>query len=181
MGWQGDADGILKHCFDTLTTTGWHADGGWIHLFNPDGTVRDETRDTYDHCFVLFGLAWLYQGDRMRRKRASGPTGRSTIWTAISPTMPMAASTRPIDRKLPRRANPHMHFLEAMLAWYEATGEEKYLDRAQAMVMLFDRHFFDESDGHAVGVLQGRLVGQPQLAESKPASSPVITTNGPGF
>jgi mannose/cellobiose epimerase-like protein (N-acyl-D-glucosamine 2-epimerase family) len=146
MGWQGDADGVLRHCFDTLTTTGWHADGGWIHLFNPDGTVQDETRDTYDHCFVLFGLAWLY------RATGAAEAREWADWTLDYMDRHLADHAHggfyeTNDRKLPRRANPHMHFLEAMMAWYEATGEEKYLDRAQAMVMLFDRHFFDEQTG----------------------------------
>lgn len=146
MGWQGDADDILDHCFETLTTTGWHADGGWIHLFNADGSVCDETRDTYDHCFVLFGLAWLY--------RATG-RGDARDWadrTIDYMDRHLADHAHggyyeTADRTLPRRANPHMHFLEAMLAWYEATGEEVFLDRAQAMVMLFDRHFFDAATG----------------------------------
>jgi mannose-1-phosphate guanylyltransferase/mannose-6-phosphate isomerase len=146
MGWQGDVDTILDHCFHTLTTTGWHRDGGWIHLFNPDGSVRDETRDTYDHCFVLFGLAWYYRA-----------TGRAEArewanWTIDYMDRCLADHAwggyyESHDRQLPRRANPHMHFLEAMLAWYEATGEEQFLDRAQAMVMLFDRHFHDPATG----------------------------------
>ncbi|WP_223479115.1 AGE family epimerase/isomerase [Oricola indica] len=146
MGWPGDADGVLEHCFHTLTTTGWHGDGGWIHLFNPDGSVRDETRDTYDHCFVMFGLAWLY--------RATGkPEAREWAdWTLDYMDRHLADHAHggyyeTDGRKLPRRANPHMHFLEAMMAWYEATGEEKFLDRAQAMVRLFDRHFFDSATG----------------------------------
>jgi mannose-1-phosphate guanylyltransferase/mannose-6-phosphate isomerase len=146
IGWEGDADGILKHCFDTLTTTGWHPDGGWIHLYNTDGSIRDETRDTYDHCFVLFGLAWLFRATGWEEAKEWGD------WTLDYMDRHLADHAHggyyeSVDRKLPRRANPHMHFLEAMLAWYEATGDEKYLDRAQAMVMLFDRHFFDKSTG----------------------------------
>jgi mannose/cellobiose epimerase-like protein (N-acyl-D-glucosamine 2-epimerase family) len=48
---------------------------------------------------------------------------------------------------LPRRANPHMHLLEAMLAWFEATGEARFLDRANALAGLFARHFFDPATG----------------------------------
>ena len=47
----------------------------------------------------------------------------------------------------PRRANPHMHFLEAMLAWHDATGETAFLDRAEAMIDLFQNHFFDAGTG----------------------------------
>jgi mannose/cellobiose epimerase-like protein (N-acyl-D-glucosamine 2-epimerase family) len=64
VGWEGDARAVLEHCFTTLTTTGWHAEGGWIHLWNPDGTVKDPQRDTYDQCFVLLALAWLWKATK---------------------------------------------------------------------------------------------------------------------
>lgn len=42
-----------------------------------------------------------------------------------------------------RRSNPHMHLLEAFLAWYAATGERGYLRRAARIIDLFRSHFFD--------------------------------------
>ena len=146
IGWEGDSDRILRHLFETLTRTGWHRDGGWIHLFNPDGTVADQSRDTYDQCFTLFGLAWLF--------RATGwPEARSWATRTLD-FMDRALADgdaggyfEDLDRSLPRRANPHMHCLEAMLAWFDATGDQQFLDRARSVVALFDRHFFDAETG----------------------------------
>ena len=42
-----------------------------------------------------------------------------------------------------RRSNPHMHLLEAFLAWHQATGERAYLRRAARIIDLFRSHFFD--------------------------------------
>jgi len=42
-----------------------------------------------------------------------------------------------------RRSNPHMHLLEAFLAWHKATGERAYLRRAARIIDLFRSHFFD--------------------------------------
>ena len=42
-----------------------------------------------------------------------------------------------------RRSNPHMHLLEAFLAWYQATGERAHLRRAARIIDLFRSHFFD--------------------------------------
>ena len=42
-----------------------------------------------------------------------------------------------------RRSNPHMHLLEAFLAWYDATGNRDYLQRAARIVDLFRHHMFD--------------------------------------
>ena len=49
--------------------------------------------------------------------------------------------------KLPRRQNPHMHLLEALLALHVATGEKNWLRRAGAMVDLFKRRFADPQTG----------------------------------
>src|SRR2546430_13023820 len=50
--------------------------------------------------------------------------------------------------KLPRRQNPHMHLLEALLALHVATGEKNWLRRAGALVDLFKRRFADRSEEH---------------------------------
>jgi mannose/cellobiose epimerase-like protein (N-acyl-D-glucosamine 2-epimerase family) len=42
-----------------------------------------------------------------------------------------------------RRSNPHMHLLEAFLAWHTATGERAHLRRAARIIDLFRSHFFD--------------------------------------
>ena len=49
--------------------------------------------------------------------------------------------------KLPRRQNPHMHLLEALLALHVATGEKNWLRRAGALVDLFKRRFVDPQTG----------------------------------
>ena len=52
--------------------------------------------------------------------------------------------------KLPRRQNPHMHLLEALLALHEATQEKNWLRRATALVDLFKRRFFDPETGAVI-------------------------------
>jgi mannose-6-phosphate isomerase len=47
---------------------------------------------------------------------------------------------------LPRRANPHMHLLEALLAWRDE-GWEEAADRAGQVVELFRTRFFDSERG----------------------------------
>ncbi|MDZ7824250.1 MAG: AGE family epimerase/isomerase [Ahrensia sp.] len=152
MGWQSpdekaSADYVLRHLLATLIDTGWHkSEGGFIHLYNPDGTVQDDTRDTYDQCFVLLGLAWLHRAKGWPEARAWADKTLAYMDAYLSD--PIHGGYFENNRKdKPRRANPHMHFLEAMLGWYEATGEEDYLNRAQKIVTLFERHFFDAPTG----------------------------------
>ena len=142
LGWDGDARGVLTHCFDTLTSTGWHPDGGWIHLWNTDGTVRDPQRDTYDQCFVLLALAWLWKATQWPEAREWAD--RTIAYMDANLVDHAHGGFYESSLRLDyRRANPHMHYLEAMQAWYEVTGEQAFLDRAQTSVDLFKSVFFD--------------------------------------
>ncbi|MEO1745022.1 MAG: AGE family epimerase/isomerase [Pseudomonadota bacterium] len=147
LGWDGMDDATLRALFGTLVSTGWHEEeGGFIHLYKPDGTVKDPMRDTYDQCFVLLGCAWLHRSKGWPEARHWAD--KTLNWMDATLTDPVHGGyLENSDKDLPRRANPHMHFLEAMLAWYEATGEEDYLNRAAAMVNLFQTHFFDAATG----------------------------------
>lgn len=147
LGWDADlSDKVLRHCFDTLINTGWHEEGGFIHLYNPDGTVQNPTRDTYDQCFVLLGLAWLFKAKNWPEARQWGDKTLQYMDDRLFDPIHGGFFDSEAKSGL-RRANPHMHFLEAMLAWYEATGESHFLDRAEKMVELFLAHFFDPETG----------------------------------
>lgn len=148
LGWEGGPPDLLEHCFNTLVQTGWHEDGGWIHLWNADGTVMDAQRDTYDQCFVLLALAWLWRATKWPEARE---WAERTIAYMDDHLVDRAnggfyESSLRLDY---RRANPHMHYLEAMQAWYEVTGERAFLDRAQTAVDLFVNVFF-EADSWSV-------------------------------
>jgi mannose-6-phosphate isomerase len=47
----------------------------------------------------------------------------------------------------PRRQNPHMHVFEALLSFYETTGEALHLARAGALARLFEEKLFDRQRG----------------------------------
>ena len=146
LGWNRDeCVRITDHCLNTLITTGWHDDGGFIHLYNPDGTIQDDMRDMYDQCFVLLAMATLWQATKSPLAKEWGEkTLKFVDETLADPDLGgYFETTKKSDI---RRANPHMHFFEAMLAWYEATGEQDYLDRAAKLVDLFKTKFFDHEN-----------------------------------
>ena len=68
-------------------------DGGWFRAVSVDGATLDNTRDAYDHAFVLFALAWYCRatGDRAR---SSSPTRPGSSCSTGWPIRSTAASSR---------------------------------------------------------------------------------------
>ena len=145
MGWDGNYEEVLDHCVNTLINTGWHDDGGFIHLYNLDGTIQDDTRDAYDQCFVLLGFAALWKAQKNPLAKEWGEKTLQFMDRQFADEKNGGYFETPGGSDI-RRANPHMHFFEAMLAWYEATGEEDYLDRAKKIIDLFKTKFFDHEN-----------------------------------
>src|SRR2546423_1470670 len=126
-------------------------DGGWFRAVSVEGATLDNTRDAYDHAFVLFALAWYFRatGDtsavqladatwHFMQQRLADPC-RGGVFEEFVPGR--------AEGKIPRRQNPHMHLLEAVLALHVATGEKNWLRRAGALVDLFKRRFTDPEAG----------------------------------
>jgi mannose/cellobiose epimerase-like protein (N-acyl-D-glucosamine 2-epimerase family) len=129
-------------------------DGGWFRAVSVDGATLDDTRDAYDHAFVLFALAWYFRATndtsaiqladatwRFMQQRLADPQ-HGGFFEAFAPGRTGA--------KLPRRQNPHMHLLEAVLALHAATGEKNWLRRATALVDLFKRRLVDPATGAVI-------------------------------
>lgn len=147
-GWEGPADELIAHGLDFIVGKGRNARGGFIRTFNPDGTVADATEDAYDHAFVLLALAHAHAAGHRDALAIGGETfGFLDAHLAETNNGGFLETADGADM---RRSNPHMHLLEAFLAWNEVTGEQRYLDRAAAIVELFRERFFD-SDNWALG------------------------------
>src|SRR6185369_6058486 len=111
----------------------------------------DNARDAYDHAFVLFALAWYCRatGDRNVIQLADATWEFMQHRLADPQHGGFLEEFAPgrAGMKLPRRQNPHMHLLEALLALHVATGEKNWLRRAGTLVDLFKRKFVDPHNG----------------------------------
>jgi len=125
--------------------------GGFVHRIAGDGAVIDGRRDLYDHAFMALAGVWAW--------RATGETaGLSLMEEAFA--FIDGALADPVhggwregveadgspDAGL-RRANPHMHLLEASLAAHTLTGDAAHCDRALVIGDLFEQRFFDSPTG----------------------------------
>ena len=140
-GWDGPADRLIAHGVDFIATKARTSDGGWVRTLDVDGSVLDATEDAYDHACVLLALAHAH---RAGNKDAEG-LGRTTFdfLDERLEDRNMRGFLETSQGEGLRRTNPHMHLLEAFLAWYHATGNRQYLRRASRVIDLFRSHFFD--------------------------------------
>lgn len=136
-----------KQAAESLRRLAWAPDGkpGWVHRLKADGSVADDRRDLYDQAFMLLGFTWLAKATGEARYAAWVEETLDYIDRHL--TSPQEGWMESDRNELPRRQNPHMHLLEASLALYETTGELRHLTRADAIVALFKRHFFDDEAG----------------------------------
>jgi mannose/cellobiose epimerase-like protein (N-acyl-D-glucosamine 2-epimerase family) len=130
-------------------------EGGVAWRFDLDSKPVDLTRDLYDHAFVLlaFSAAAPVMGpDSLRQDACQLLDYIDTRFRHAE-----AGYEESIPSTQPRRQNPHMHLLEALLAAHDSFGEVVYFERAQALIDLFLDRFFQPNDGALPEYFDGRL------------------------
>jgi mannose/cellobiose epimerase-like protein (N-acyl-D-glucosamine 2-epimerase family) len=121
------------------------ADGGFAWRFDLDNQPIDQTRDLYDHAFVLLAFAAAADVVGADRLRADAVALVEHIATQF--VHPHGGYREGIPAAEPRRQNPHMHLFEALLAASEAFGSERFFDYASDLALLFAARFFQAKDG----------------------------------
>lgn len=116
--------------------------GGWAKALGEGGVVLDPTLDLYDMAFVLFALGWRYRAAKEPEILAAAHATLDFIEARMSDAEG-AGYWHVWPPQGHRQQNPHMHLLEASLATFEASGDQRFLDQADTIVELFKRRFFD--------------------------------------
>jgi len=146
-GWLDDADAIASKGFDFLVEKACpdEAQRGCVHILRDDGAVIDDRRDLYDQAFLLLACAGrITAANCAHAKSVANATAEFLDRELASPHGGWFESDK---KELPRRQNPHMHLFEAFMALFEATGDAYWGEKAKAVLVLFDLHFFNESTG----------------------------------
>lgn len=116
--------------------------GGWAHKSSSDGKISDSTEDLYDHAFIMLAGATSYRVLKDDRGLAIAQAALEHVQTNWS-DLQNGGFQEGSEPATERRANPHMHLLEAFLALYRATQDDRYLSLAKDIVVLFESRFFD--------------------------------------
>jgi mannose/cellobiose epimerase-like protein (N-acyl-D-glucosamine 2-epimerase family) len=152
---------MMERCAD--------GDGRFRHAIAADGTTIDGRADLYDLAFVLFACAWYARATGTR-----DPLGRAEqVMGFIERHLaaPHGGFAEDDRGALPRRQNPHMHLLEACHALAEASGEQRWLDRASRLVELLRARLIDPATG---------TLGEFFAADWRPAEGPAGALREPG-
>lgn len=147
LGWTGHARGLVRHGLDTLQRQHLSgSEGIVVPLVAPGGKVLGTAFDLYDHAFVLFGLAAAHAiGEEPAHLEAQAIALLERMrdgWCH-----PLAGFEEAQPRQLPLKANPHMHILEASLAWRETGASPAWDALADEIANLCLSHFLDAETG----------------------------------
>jgi mannose/cellobiose epimerase-like protein (N-acyl-D-glucosamine 2-epimerase family) len=146
MGWMGDPVPLVSGGLDFFLSHYRRADGLFRTLCAPDGAALDEQAFLYDQAFVLLALA--------ASQKVLGPTSalihesqalHSAIERLLRHHGPGFDSGLP--QRLPLLSNPHMHLLEAALAWEEVSHEPKWGALREELTDLALTHLIDARSG----------------------------------
>ena len=143
----GHLEGALEdanHGFEFLITN-YRSETGWRHSVQRDGSSLDSRRDFYDQAFVIFAMAWLFKASGNRKALEYAQETLKFLDTILADKVSggygEGLDSNGLKLRPPRRQNPHMHLLEALLALHDATGDGGYLTRAAALISLAQDRF----------------------------------------
>ncbi|HEX3913369.1 MAG TPA: AGE family epimerase/isomerase [Steroidobacteraceae bacterium] len=146
LGWQGDAAAIIGRGMDYFTAHYRRPDGLFRALVDADGTVLDDRALLYDQAFALLGFAAAataldaraeYEARALELRHLIDVRLRAEDGSYLSDESSM-------DR---RESNPHMHLLEACLAWAQIGRDSGWATCARSIVDLALSRFIRQDSG----------------------------------
>jgi mannose-6-phosphate isomerase len=146
LGWPGDAPGIVSRGMDYFTTYYRRHDGLFRAMANADGAPLDERALLYDQAFALLGYAAAAtaldaRGEFERRALALRQIVDARFGTDDGSYCSEEHSSGH------RESNPHMHLLEAYLAWAEIGQDEGWAAGVRSIVDLALSRFIRKDSG----------------------------------
>jgi mannose/cellobiose epimerase-like protein (N-acyl-D-glucosamine 2-epimerase family) len=146
LGWNGPWRDAAKHALDFLAERFVRDDSTIISSIGQDGVVVDATFDLYNQAFALFAYAYGHgvidpAGGWQTRARLLLDTLRREF------AHPDGGFREDREGRATLRANPHMHLLEAALAWITVDDAPAWRQLADEMAAMGLNRFIDGHGG----------------------------------
>jgi len=151
LGWNGPWKEAVNHGLAAVLGPHCRSDGFYRASVSAMGDPVSDDVDLYDQSFVLLCLAagWRSIGRPRALRDAAEQLVDRLRYTLGHGRLGFEEGS---PRRVPLRANPHMHLLEAALAWIELGVDEPFTSLADDIVALATGHLIDRRTG-AVGEL----------------------------
>ena len=162
LGWHGDVAGIIERGMCYLVRHYRRPDGLFLSLVAADGGVRDGRALLYDQAFVLLGYA-----------AAATALGARDRWEAEALELRLLidrqlrtddGAYRSAEGAVGYESNPHMHLLEAYLAWAAISDEPCWMEGVRRLVEIALNRLIRKNSG-AIGEFYS-AAWQPMAAAS---------------
>lgn len=121
------------------------ANGGWAFSTNGEGGIIDAREDLYSHAFALFALAHCHALDGKTRWLETADETLAFLDARFATPGGGFAPALPWPQE--RLQNPVMHLFEALLALFEASGQERFGACADALRTFACTHFVSPQSG----------------------------------
>lgn len=124
------------------------SDGGWYSRVEMDGSVAPGLRTSYDHAFVVLAassarLAGVEQADELLREAIE--SFERLWWDEAAGMVVDARDPQTLEVDPYRGVNANMHWVEALLGAWGATGEREHLERASRIAARVASMFTDHA------------------------------------
>ncbi len=143
-----DSLAMAEQAFENLHRIAWFRGkrGGYVRSFNRHTElITDPVRDLYDNACVLLALSWLLTATAKDAYRHQ--IDQTILAVDRTLTDPFGGWAEDSDGTLPRRQNPHMHYLEATLALCENNRTSMHMRSEGKTFALLRSHFLVGPDG----------------------------------
>jgi len=146
LGWRGDPEPLVRGGLALFLQRYRRRDRLFRTLCSADGTPLDERAFLYDQAFVLLALA------ASRRVLGAQGTFSAEAQALLATLQRLLKRGGPgfysgLPERLPLLANPHMHLLEAALAWREIDAAPAWQQLVSEISELALRHLIDGGSG----------------------------------
>jgi mannose/cellobiose epimerase-like protein (N-acyl-D-glucosamine 2-epimerase family) len=146
FGWEGNGAAIVRRGVEYFNTYYRRRDGLFRALVDVNGTPLDERALLYDQAFALLGFA---AAANVLDARTEFETRALELRHLIEVRLRADDGSYRSEEKSAhhRESNPHMHLLEAYLAWAEIGRDTGWAERVRGLIDVALSRFIDPDTG----------------------------------